>query len=76
MIAFYCGIEITAVELYGRHIKIKIVKVRFYFDSSLSASDGSRTLKPDYAAAHYDLSITLKELERTATITLAHFVIL
>ena len=44
-ITSYCGIEITAVELYARYIKIKVVKVRFYFDSSLLVFDGSRALE-------------------------------
>ena len=44
-ISFACGIEITAVELYARYIKIKVVKVRFYFDSSPLFFDGSRALE-------------------------------
>ena len=43
--SFACGIEITAVELYARYIKIKVVKVRFYFDSSPLFFDGSRALE-------------------------------
>ena len=44
-IALRRGIEITAVELYARYIKIKVVKVRFYFDSSPLFFDGSRALE-------------------------------